>query len=271
MTGLPVEYFRFGLFSLIGLIVSFVAEGLGLAIGATFSITVSGNIIIFNMIYAITCNLHAIVTNTNCSHLSDYRKPFMSTTEFCFFFLFILSFSFTTQNGSVVGPLLIAPLLGLGIYGFDFANDISLIMYAIMKLSFVRVGVVSLVLSVFGYDRAQLECPDVYCHFDDPKVLLRFLRIEKVVLWHEVGYLLFYVILFRMVLYLTLKRRILSWSCGSVLTFDGRRFELFRSYAEHINLHSHNHLLITLTHTIPIHTKKHCLSESNCCLMPIFV
>lgn len=130
--------------------------------------------------------------------------------NFVFFFLFILSFSFTTQNGSVVGPLLIAPLLGLGIYGFDFANDISLIMYAIMKLSFVRVGVVSLVLSVFGYDRAQLECPDVYCHFDDPKVLLRFLRIEKVVLWHEVGYLLFYVILFRMVLYLTLKRRILS-------------------------------------------------------------
>lgn len=41
MTGLPAEYFRFGLFASVGLIVSFVAEGLGLAIGATFSITVT--------------------------------------------------------------------------------------------------------------------------------------------------------------------------------------------------------------------------------------
>lgn len=41
MSGLPSEYFRFGLYALVGLIVAFVAEGLGLAIGATFSITVS--------------------------------------------------------------------------------------------------------------------------------------------------------------------------------------------------------------------------------------
>lgn len=41
MSGLPVEYFRFGLYAAVGLIVSFVAEGMGLAIGATFSITVS--------------------------------------------------------------------------------------------------------------------------------------------------------------------------------------------------------------------------------------
>lgn len=41
MSGLPAEYFRFGLFAGVSLIVSFVAEGMGLAIGATFSITVS--------------------------------------------------------------------------------------------------------------------------------------------------------------------------------------------------------------------------------------
>lgn len=41
MSGLPDQYFRFGLYAIVGLIVAFVAEGLGLAIGATFSITVS--------------------------------------------------------------------------------------------------------------------------------------------------------------------------------------------------------------------------------------
>lgn len=123
---------------------------------------------------------------------------------------FVCLFVFSSQNGSVIGPLLIAPLLGLAIYGFDFAADIPILMYAVMKVSFIRVGIVSLVLSVFGHDRAQLDCADVYCHFDDPKVLLRFLRIEKVYLWNEVGFLIMYVVIFRILLYLSLKRRILS-------------------------------------------------------------
>lgn len=41
LSGIPLQLFRFGLYSLIGMIISFVAEGLGLAIGAAFSITVS--------------------------------------------------------------------------------------------------------------------------------------------------------------------------------------------------------------------------------------
>lgn len=46
MSGLPAESFRFGLYAVVGLIVSFVAEGMGLAIGATFSITVSINLFV---------------------------------------------------------------------------------------------------------------------------------------------------------------------------------------------------------------------------------
>lgn len=188
MSGLPAEYFRFGLYAVVGLIVSFVAEGMGLAIGATFSITVSTQ---FYCTYE-----YSLFLNTNRSIVVANKIVYFSIFNF--------------QNGSVVGPLLIAPLLGLAIYGFDFAADIPVVMYAIMKLSFVRVGVVSLVLSVFGYDRAQLDCSDVYCHFDDPKVLLRFLRIEKVYLWNEVAFLVMYIIVFRTILYLSLKRRILS-------------------------------------------------------------
>lgn len=48
LSGMPMQLFRFGLYSLVGIIVSFVAEGLGLAIGAAFSITVS-LIIIFQL------------------------------------------------------------------------------------------------------------------------------------------------------------------------------------------------------------------------------
>lgn len=41
MSGIPMQHFRFGLYSFTGMVVSFVAEGMGLAIGAAFSITVS--------------------------------------------------------------------------------------------------------------------------------------------------------------------------------------------------------------------------------------
>lgn len=41
LPGLPMEFWRFVLFSGVGMVVSLVAEGLGLAIGATFSVTVS--------------------------------------------------------------------------------------------------------------------------------------------------------------------------------------------------------------------------------------
>jgi hypothetical protein len=40
LSGLPMEPWRFIMFALIGVVVSVVAEGLGLAIGATFNVTV---------------------------------------------------------------------------------------------------------------------------------------------------------------------------------------------------------------------------------------
>ncbi|XP_059622463.1 ATP-binding cassette subfamily G member 4 [Phlebotomus argentipes] len=150
LPGLPMQLWRFGLFSFVGVIISLVAEGLGLTIGSTFSIT----------------------------------------------------------NGCATGPMILAPMLGLAIYGFDFAAEIPLQMYALMKLSFLRIGVVSIVLITFGYNREQLDCNYIYCHFDDPKVLLRYLRIEEVSLWHELIFLFGLMIVFRVLLYFSLRKRL---------------------------------------------------------------
>lgn len=169
LAGLPLEPWRFVMFALIGVIVSFVAEGLGLAIGATFNVTVGWK----------TLNFLPLNSKYYC----------------------------ISQNGCAVGPMLIAPFLGLAIYGFDFAADIPAVMNAFMKLSFIRGGVVSLVLTVFGHNRQQLICSDVYCHFDDPKVLLRYLRIENFSLFTEIGFLLAILVLFRTLFYLSLRKR----------------------------------------------------------------
>ncbi|ALC45046.1 CG32091 [Drosophila busckii] len=149
MTGLPEQLWRFCIFAAVGLMISLVAEGMGLAIGATFSIT----------------------------------------------------------NGSVVGPMLIAPLMGLAVYGFDFAPQIGVGMNLLMKFSYVRVGVVSLILAVFGFQREDLDCDDIYCHFSDPRVLLKFLDVDKVSILHQFGLLTMLMIFFRVLMYISLRKR----------------------------------------------------------------
>ena len=176
LSGLPLEPERFLLFTLVSVIVSFVAEGLGLAIGATFNVTVSGNFLKYKN-----------------QKIRKIKK--------------IIIFFFNFQNGCAIGPALMAPFLGLAIYGFDFAADVPMLMYALMKFSFIRGGVVSLVLTVFGFNRPKLDCKDIYCHFDDPKVLLRYLRIENVSLFTEVAVLVGLMLLFRALFYLSLRKR----------------------------------------------------------------
>ncbi|KAH8363989.1 hypothetical protein KR084_001157 [Drosophila pseudotakahashii] len=149
MSGLPQQFWRFAIFVAVGLMISLVAEGMGLAIGATFSIT----------------------------------------------------------NGSVVGPMMIAPLMGLAVYGFDFAPQISGGMNLLMKFSYVRVGVVSLILAVFGFQREELDCDDIYCHFSDPRVLLKFLDVEKVSMLHQFGLLAMLMLFFRVMMYISLRKR----------------------------------------------------------------
>ncbi|XP_016959124.2 ATP-binding cassette subfamily G member 4 isoform X1 [Drosophila biarmipes] len=149
MSGLPQQFWRFCIFVAVGLMISLVAEGMGLAIGATFSIT----------------------------------------------------------NGSVVGPMMIAPFMGLAVYGFDFAPQVSGGMQLLMKFSYVRVGVVSLVLAVFGFQREELDCDDIYCHFSDPRVLLKFLDVEKVSMLHQFGLLAMLMLFFRVMMYISLRKR----------------------------------------------------------------
>jgi hypothetical protein len=49
LNGLPAEWYRFVLFCFVAITVCLVAEGLGLAIGSVFSVTVSIHIYIFVM------------------------------------------------------------------------------------------------------------------------------------------------------------------------------------------------------------------------------
>ncbi|XP_068618206.1 ATP-binding cassette subfamily G member 4 [Battus philenor] len=114
---------------------------------------------------------------------------------------------FNVRNGCAIGPAVIAPFLGLAIYGFDFAHRIPLLMTIIMKTSFIRCGVVAMVLTIFGFGRKPLECTDVYCHFAKPDVLLKYLDIDKSSLWYEVSIIVGIMIIFRSLCFAGLKWR----------------------------------------------------------------
>lgn len=103
--------------------------------------------------------------------------------------------------------MIIAPLMGLAIYGFDFASQIPGAMNVLMKFSYVRVGVVALILAVFGFQREELDCDEIYCHFSDPRVLLKFLDVDKVSILHQFGLLAMLMIFFRVIVYISLRKR----------------------------------------------------------------
>lgn len=180
MSGLPEQLWRFGIFVAVGLMISLVAEGMGLAIGATFSITVSKS--------PKCCH-----TQLACAAKQSFRR--------------ILKLSFHPQNGSVVGPMIIAPLMGLAVYGFDFAPQITWGMNLLMKFSYIRVGVVAFVLTVFGFQREELDCDEIYCHFSDPRVLLKFLDVENASIMTQFGLLAMLMIFFRLLMYISLRKR----------------------------------------------------------------
>lgn len=88
------------------------------------------------------------------------------------------------QNGSIIGPMAMAPLLGFAAYGIDFARSISPILYPILRTSYMRSAVSGLILTIFGMHRHHLDCPeDQYCHFNDPKVALHYLYLDHHYIW----------------------------------------------------------------------------------------
>lgn len=115
---------------------------------------------------------------------------------------------FNVTNGCAIGPMVVAPSLGLAVYGFDFAQQISWTMNALMKTSFMRCGIVALVLTVFGLDRADFDCSEIYCHFKKPVVTLRMLDIDNSSVWTEILALFGLMVMFRFLCYIGLRWRV---------------------------------------------------------------
>jgi hypothetical protein len=115
---------------------------------------------------------------------------------------------FNVTNGSAVGPMMIAPFLGLAIYGFDFAHQVPWLMEIVMQGSFLRCGVIGLVITVFGLGRKSLDCETGYCHFKDPNIIIYYLNVDRKHPYFEIIKLLVMLVLFRCLTYFSLRKRL---------------------------------------------------------------
>ncbi|CAB3255750.1 unnamed protein product [Arctia plantaginis] len=163
MSGQLLEWDRFVLFSIAGIVISICSEGFGLAIGSAVSAT----------------------------------------------------------NGSILAPALAAPLLALASYGLGFGSYIESSMKLLMSLSFLRYGVTSFSLALYQH-RNYLDCPDPFCLYNDPRIILRDLGMQEHDYSMQILALLGFAVLHRLLGYLALKYRLTVEFSSRFMNYVGK-------------------------------------------------
>lgn len=135
-----MEFFRFGMFLSACLLVSFVAQSVGLVVGAAMNVQVTVNFYLFTSpIFPYLCILRA--------------KTIL------------------LQNGVFLAPVMSVPFLLFS--GFFVSFDaIPVYLRWITYLSYIRYGFEGTALATYGFNRAKLQCFVSYCHFKSPQITL---------------------------------------------------------------------------------------------------
>lgn len=133
-----------------------------------------------------------------------------------------LRYLFCFQNGSIVAPASVSPLLALAVYGMGHGEAIEGSMSFLMSLSYLRYGLVAITTSLYGNNRPLLSCLGSeieYCHYKDPKLLLRDLGMADTTTLGQLLALFAFAVIYRFVAYLALRYRLTSEFSNQVLNY----------------------------------------------------
>lgn len=119
-----------------------------------------------------------------------------------------LTYHFLFQNGSVVGPAVLAPALALAVYGMGYKSEIEPVMKFLMTFSYLRYSLVGFTDALFN-GRAPLKCFDeLYCHYKDPQLLMRDMGMNNTKFENQMVALIVFLIIFRLIAYLAIRYRL---------------------------------------------------------------
>lgn len=140
-----------------------------------------------------------------------WRNPMMNERRPSRVPLYLMHFSiavlFLLQNGAIIGPAIVSPLLALCCYGMGFGSYIESFMKALMSISYLRYGLTGFSLALYT-NRPFMDCPSPFCLYANPGILLRDLGMEHDMYYMQIIALLAFTTLHRVVAYFALRYRL---------------------------------------------------------------
>lgn len=92
-------------------------------------------------------------------------------------------FLFTPQSAVILGGIILSPFFAFS-SAILFMKDTSPVFHFLYYANFLDNAIKGSLVAIFGFDRAKMDCDDIYCHFSYPrKVLSEFevdVKIERV-------------------------------------------------------------------------------------------
>lgn len=116
---------------------------------------------------------------------------------------------FNPINGTFIGAFITCAMLCLSGFLILF-NHMSVILYYISYISFIRYAFEALMQAIYGFHREKIHCPSHidYCHFRMPSMILKEFDMFKPMFWIDVTILFGWFVIIWIIVYMTIKKKL---------------------------------------------------------------